>query len=52
MTYGTIKRGKVKFKLGSWQDKYLHTMKLPHTHVHIKNGKKIYTRFFTKKKVK
>jgi len=33
--YGTIKRGKVKFKIGGAQDKYLHTKALPHSHVHF-----------------
>ena len=40
--YATIKRGKVKLKIGSDQDRLLHFRKLPHTHVHfIKVGKKI-----------
>lgn len=48
--YGTIKRGKVKFKIGSKQDKFLHTNKLPHSHVTIKNGRKVIKRYNPKKK--
>lgn len=43
--YGTIKRGKVKFRLGSPQDKLLHARGLPHSHVSTKNGKKSITRY-------
>lgn len=46
-SYATIKRGKVKFKIGSAQDKYLHFRKLPHSHVHfikLKGSKKIVKR--------
>lgn len=43
--YGTIKRGKVKFEIGSKMDKFLHTRKLPHTHVTIKGKKKHYKRY-------
>ena len=50
MAYGTIKRGKIKFKLGSAQDKFLHVKKLAHTHVHIHHGKKVYIRFFSGRK--
>jgi len=50
MTYGTIKHGRVKFKLGSQQDKFLHVKKLPHTHIHLHHGKKVYERWFAKKK--
>jgi len=40
--YATIKKGKVKFEIGSPQDKFLHTKNLPHTHVHfVKVGKTI-----------
>ena len=40
--YATIKRGKVKLKIGGAQDKFLHTKALPHSHVHfVKVGKKI-----------
>jgi hypothetical protein len=34
-SYATIKRGKVKMKIGGAQDKYLHTKALPHSHVHF-----------------
>lgn len=43
--YGTIKRGKVKFELGGSQDRFLHINKLPHSHVKIKDGKKIIKRY-------
>jgi len=49
MAYGTVKRGKVKFKIGSAQDKFLHTKKLPHTHVHMRHGEKVYVRFFSRR---
>lgn len=40
--YGTIKRGKVKFKLGSKQHKYLEVHNLPYSIVTItKKGKSI-----------
>ena len=45
MEYGTIKRGKVKFKIGSSQDRFLHTNNLPHSHVTIKNGVKKIKRY-------
>lgn len=50
MAYGTVKRGKVKFKLGSKQDRFLHVKHLPHTHVHMRKGKKVYVRFFSRSK--
>ena len=43
--YGTIKRGKVKFEIGSPQDKFLHTKNLPHSHVKITDGVKRITRY-------
>jgi len=43
--YATIKRGKVKFPIGSPMDKFLHTKGLPHSHVTIKGGKKIIKRY-------
>lgn len=48
--YATIKRGKVKLKIGSAQDKLLHTRGLPHSHVTVKNGKKTIKRYGTTKK--
>jgi len=40
--YATIKRGKVKLKIGGAQDRYLHLKSLPHSHIHfVKVGKKI-----------
>lgn len=47
--YGTIKRGKVKFELGSPQHRYLHWKKLPHSVVTIKGGKKYIKRYYPKK---
>jgi len=43
--YATTHRGKIKFEIGSSQDKFLHTKELPHSHVTIKDGKKIIKRF-------
>ena len=43
--YGTIKRGKIKFEIGSEQDIFLHTKNLPHSHVTIKGGVKRIKRF-------
>jgi len=43
--YATTKRGKVRFEIGSAQDKYLHTKNLPHSHVTIRNGKKTIKRY-------
>ena len=43
--YATIKRGKVKLDIGSKQDKFLHSNKLPYSHVTIKNGKKKIKRY-------
>ena len=43
--YGTIKRGKVKFEIGSKQDIFLHTMELPHSHVKIIKGEKVIKRY-------
>ena len=42
MKYGTIKRGKVKFKLGSKQQRFLEYKNLPYSIVTISSkGKKI-----------
>lgn len=46
--YGTIKRGKVRFEIGSKQHRYLLWKKLPHSIVEIRNGKKIIKRKFAK----
>lgn len=43
--YATIKRGKVKFPISSPMDVYLHTKNLPHSHVTVKDGKKIIKRY-------
>lgn len=43
--YGTIKRGKQKFEIGSAQDKFLHTKELPHSHVKIIKGEKRIIRY-------
>jgi hypothetical protein len=43
--YGTIKRGRIKFEIGSKQDKYLHLKKLPHSHVSIVKGVKRIKRY-------
>ena len=43
--YGTIKRGSIKFEIGSLQDKFLHANRLRHSHVTEKNGKKSIKRF-------
>jgi len=45
--YGTIKRGKVWFKLGSKQRRLLEGRDLPYTVVTIKDGKKRYRRMNT-----
>jgi len=50
--FGTIKRGKVKFKLGSKQHRFLHARKLPHEVVTKCGDKKSIKRFNEKKKVK
>ena len=43
--YGTVKRGTVRFDIGSDQDRFLQTKNLPHSHVTEKDGKKIIKRF-------
>jgi len=42
--YGTIKRGKVWFKLGSKQHRLLEGRDLPYTIVTVEKGKKKYKR--------
>jgi hypothetical protein len=46
--YGTIRRGKIKFKIGSRQDKFLHMKKLPHSHVTIEDEKKRIKRYYSR----
>ena len=36
-SYATIKRGKVKLKIGGAQDKFLHFRGLKHSHIHFVN---------------
>jgi len=48
--YGTIKRGKVKFELGSKQHKLLEAQNLPYSVVTIKGEKKSIKRMNTGKK--
>lgn len=43
--YGTIRRGRILFKIGSKQDKYLHFKNLPHSHVTIRDGIKRIKRY-------
>ena len=45
MDYGTVKRGKVRFEIGSDQDRFLHTKNIDHSHVHIEDGIKRITRY-------
>lgn len=45
--YGTIKRGKVRFQLGSKQHKMLEARDLPYSVVTVKNGKKSVKRMNT-----
>ena len=52
MRYATIKRGKVKLKIGSKQDKMLHARNLHHSHVTVKGGKKSIKRYGTTGKPK
>lgn len=43
--YGTTKRGRVKFEIGSKQDRYLHFKDIDHSHVKIVNNTKRITRY-------
>jgi hypothetical protein len=49
MKYGTIKHGKVKFALGSKQQKYLEWKGLPYSIVRAEDGHKRITRMNTGK---
>lgn len=37
--YATIRRGKVRFPIGSAEDRFLHARHLPHSHVTTRPGK-------------
>lgn len=43
--FATTHRGKIKFPIGSKEDKFLHTKGLPHSHVTISKGKKRIKRY-------